>query len=511
MLKDIASLLFGGLVQRAPKTLSKALSPMHYRQSQSGNLDMDLVVGAVTAAQGGDITPLLSLYRDIEVTDPTIQSAIMTRKLSVLARGFNVVAADNSGAAGEAVADAAQAMLKRSNTFVDACTWLLHGCIWPVSVVEKRWVPGGGGFSHPEFRLVPLELFDFTEKTLRIKRVDSQGALMAETHAPSAVNYLVHRGHMLMAPDNWGGPLRALVFWYLFSTQDREWWARFLERFGAPFLIGTYDKNDEDSRMMLTQAFQEATRLFGVVATSETQIKIEQATGTQGASEAFKVFHECAKDEKLLLILGQTLSAKAASTGMGSGVAGLQSQVREDVKLWDAFKLADTIRTGVIEPWMKMNSISGPTPTLVFGGFDPAKMAEMGQFLESLNKSGLELADDSIGTISRQAGVTLQRAKLPAAPVLPGKPDPMLALAASGLPISTLANESVTRDAAADQARAFSGDLAPLGEIVATSATKAELLQRAGAFLSGYRTGKAAELLQEALNAHGVNALATRH
>jgi phage gp29-like protein len=517
MLKDIASLLFGSFTSRAPVTFSKRMNPMHTLQSQSANLDVDFVAGCIQSAQQGDITRLLALYRDIESSDATIQGAINTRKLAVLARGFSVQPAPNSGEVGQAVADEVQAMLARSESFVDACTWLLHGCVWPVSVVNKRWIAGGTRFSHPEFRIVPLELYDYTDRTLRIKDVGGNGEPLTTTHTPDANRFLIHRGHMLMAPDLWGGPMRALVFWYLFSTQDREWWARFLERFGAPFLVGNYDKNDDDSRMVLERAFSEATRLFGVVATKETQISIQQAGNTSGSSDAFQKFHECAKDEKLMLILGQTLSSKASPTGLGNGASSLQGEVREDVKLWDAFKLANTVKSGVVVPWMRANGIQGPAPEVIFGGFNPADLAKMAEFLKSLSTSGLQLTDESIDIVSKQAGITLERSKTSSSspPGFGGTPGlaPMspvaaqLALAASTLPQVTLANESLASRGAAALSRAFSGELAPLAEIIASSRSRAEVIDRAAGFLATYRPHRSQEILAEVLTAHAANAL----
>jgi phage gp29-like protein len=514
----------GVLAKPPPMAHLTAMAALHQRQSQLGNLDVDYVAGAISSAQSGNITDLLALYRDIEAADTTIQGAINTRKLAVVARGYNVVPAPNTGAEGERVADEVKAMLERSDTFIDACTWLLHGCIWPVSVCNMRWVPGGptGGYSHPEFRNVPLELFDYTTRQLRIKDVDDCGTPLTTTHYPVDERYIVHRGHMLMAPDIWGGPMRALVFWFLFSTQDREWWARFLERFGAPFLLGTYDKNDEDSRLNLERAFSEATRLFGIVATRETQVTIQDAGSQSNASAAFQMFHECAKKEKLLLICGQTLSSNAEGTGLGSGVANLQGEVREDVKLWDAFKLSKTVEKRVIAPWMRMNGIKGPTPQLTFGGFNPSALAGMAAFLEAVPKAGLKLADDSITVISRHVGIELERADPPPAPVIappgaempklgkPGEPKDvaaaLLMLAASGLPPSTVANEAIASDAAAEYSRDLSLELAPLAQIVASSRSTGELLQRAGAFMAGYRSGRASEILEACLVAHSTNA-----
>ena len=191
----------------------------------------------------------------------------------------------------------------------------------------------------------------------------------------------------------------------------------------------------------------------------------------------------------------------------GGGAAGLQGRVREDVKLWDAFKLANTVKCSVIEPWMRLNGLQGPVPALTFGGFDPEAMAAMSGFLEALPKAGLQLADDSVDVVSRHAGLTLERAAAKPALPMPGAGDPMLALAAAGLPPSVVANEAVSRGGAADLSRAFSGELAPLNEIVASSRTRAELLERATAWLALYRPRASSAILAQALDSQAANAL----
>lgn len=516
MLNDLKDLFTSFLRARAPQVLPRQMNPLYHRPTQAQNYDAEYVASIILDAQNGDITPLLLFYRDMESACPTIMSAIATRKLAVMGQGFNIVPPENSGSAGQKVADAVKAMLERSDGFVDACTWLLHGTVWPASIVERRWMPGTAGeWSHPEFRLVPLELFDFTQRTLRLKDIGTSGQPLTTTHPPAANRYIVHRGHMLLAPDNWGGPLRALVFWFLFATQDREWWARFLERFGAPFLTGYYDRNDEESRALLERAFQEATRIFGIVATKETQVQISEASGKADASSAFQMFHDTAKKEMLLVILGQTLSGNSEATGLGSGNADLQGQVRTEYKLWDAFKLGQTIRSYVIKPWMRLNGIDGPVPQITFGGVDPAMFTAMAGLIKAASDAGLELEDDSIQVFNRQAGMNFRRKAAPApggfggqGPFDAGK-DPALALAAAGLPPVVLANESISSGGSAELARAISGDMARLGEIVATSRNRTELFGRLAGFLPTYRPHQSQPVIEADISSHAGNALIT--
>ena len=91
---------------------------------------------------------------------------------------------------------------------------------------------------------------------------------------------------MLTTPDNRGGPMRSLVFWWLLSSMGRDWWARFLDKYGSPFLVGKYDQADDASRGVLERAFQWAVRVGGIVVSKQTEVEIIQASASQ-SGDAF--------------------------------------------------------------------------------------------------------------------------------------------------------------------------------------------------------------------------------
>jgi len=129
--------------------------------------------------------------------------------------------------------------------------------------------------------------------------------------------------------------MRSIVFWWLLSVMDRDWWARALERFGSPFIVARYDQADDKTRSKLEIALSMATRLFGVVVSKETEIELKEAASSQ-SGDAFDKFHTVCQREKSKHILGQTLSSEAQGTGLGSGVAKGQSDVRNDIRQFDA-------------------------------------------------------------------------------------------------------------------------------------------------------------------------------
>lgn len=320
----------------------RRLDPRYFDRRATGSLDAEYIHGVVTQAREGQMVPLLSLYRDIEAADDVILGAMTARKLAVLSDPPTVAPCNKGVLADQRAADEFERCLDNSVTFLDGLKHWLSSCCWPVAVNEIRWIPGRLDYAAFELRQVPLEQLDYRTGELRIAKVSCEGLPTAETEYADPSRYIAHRGHLMTHPDTWGGPFRALLFWHLFGACDRDWWARFLERFGAPFMVGKYDPDDEESRYLLEQAFAESARTFGLVATSDTSIELHEAKSSVGTG-AFDRFLDIATAAKTRLILGQTLSSKADATGMGSGTANLQGEVRADFKAWDRLSLSATV------------------------------------------------------------------------------------------------------------------------------------------------------------------------
>jgi hypothetical protein len=204
--------------------------------------------------------------------------------------------------------------------------------------------------------------------------------------------------------------MRAILFWVLFRSCGRDWWVRFLDRFGAPFMVGKYEAGDTKSKDLLQQAFSVATKLFGIAVSRDVQIELTQAS--TASADAFKSFHLVANDEISRLIVGQTLSSTASSTGMNSGVATLQGQVREDITKFDAAKFLETLETRVANQLLEVNDMPGQIKML-WGSASKAELLAKIGMLEGLTKSNLTLSDASLSKLSSDIGYEIVRASQP--------------------------------------------------------------------------------------------------
>lgn len=371
---------------------------------------------AIDMAQGGETTELFSIYRDFLLADNHVQGEFSKRKLAVLGDKLAVTPEDPKSQDDKVAADFISAAIKDIPDWTRSCSAILDSCLWPVSVTEKVFEVQDSRFVISRLVPVPHHLENYATGALRIRNTDASGMPLADFHDPDPDRYIIHRGHLLTTPDNYGGPMRSILFWTLFRACNRDWWVRFLDRFGSPFLVGKYDSGDENTRNLLRQAFAAATKLFGIAVSRDVEIELQQATQTSG--DAFKAFIETANAEISRLIVGQTLSSTATSTGLGSGVAAIQSDVRDDIRQFDALMLLETIQQQIVNQLLDVNGFSGSV-TLSWGSASLSDLSQRVGLLKDLYAAGLVPTVDSLAEIGSQLGFTVERsASQPAASYL---------------------------------------------------------------------------------------------
>jgi phage gp29-like protein len=518
-----------GILARVQEVINGWLLPLKARTVRNGlyepsalaqRMDVDGVLAVLRQAESGDTENLFALYRDVIGGHAHAQTELMKRKLAVLGDPLGFQAAVKDDPVQETAAAFVKAQIEACPGWLRACGHLLDASIWPVAVLEKLYrVSNKPGVRYELAKLIPVpsHLLDYSEGELKIWDCDERGQRLGTKHDPDPARYIVHRGHLLSTPDNWGGPMRALLFWYLFSVMDREWWARFLDRFGAPFIVAKYNQADDQTRAILHRALSRATKTFGLVVSTDTHVELEQAATSQ-AGDAFEKFHAVANREISKLILGQTLSSEAQNTGLGSGVAKGQSDVRQDYRQFDAAMLAETLQDNLARQILLINGVPGDPPALAWAS-ESADEAELtGKLLGSLNQAGLQVADDALPVLSQRLGLQVERIPAPATPPQPAWPMPFYALAADpslrqpGDPRRVVeaaerANDSVVRTAAPALAEAFRGRYSPVRLMILESASPEDLERRIRESYPDHSPTRVAGLIEDALVAHAANAM----
>lgn len=479
-------------------------------QSTLGGLTAERVHAAITNAEQGDTQDLFSIYRDVLVADTHIASVIDTRFLAVLGDEVMISPVNPENPDDVSAAEAIKAAVDRLPDFMGLCADLLWGTIWPLAVVERTYkradIPGLV-YDWGEVAAVPDHLFRWTNGCLEIAAVDATTRRpTGEFFKPEPTRYLTHRGHLMRHPDCWGGPMRALAWWFFLKVMDREWWVRFLDRFGTPFPVAKFEKNDDRSRQILERALKLSSRIGGLVVSSGTSVELAQAS--TAAADAHEKFFCICNDEISRRVLGQTLSSTASPTGIGNGASDLQSQVRGDISQFDKKRLAQTLRTQFFKPWLRLNQFRGAVPNLTFGGEEPEENSTTAEVLSKLKAAGLRLADKSLAPLSKRIGLEIERDPAPAAD--PGAPSVETRRLSAALPLSEagLAANSISREAAAALSQVYRGSLAPVRQIILESPTPEACQTRLLSTFVDWTPERAAEVVESAVVAgawNGVN------
>ena len=382
------------------------LDPRRELPSLVRYLSADRLMGIVDQAQNGDTRELFALYRDVISNDNQVRSEFMKRKIAVLGDPVTVIPFKKNDPADVAASDLCDDVIDNA-TFADAQSWLMNATLFPVAVVEKVFAPlPGGGFALKALVPVHYQLLDYSQGAMRIFDVDDTGTPLHTSHEVTPERYIVHRCDLMPVPDNWGGAMRSILFWWLLRTMSRQWWADLLERFGVPFLKGKY--SDEKGRATLER-----------VVAKNTEVEIVQAANGD-SSNSHERFITICNQEISKLIVGQTLSSNASPTGeLGGGTANLQGEVRDDIRKADAKSLAATLRGQLFEQLLAINGHTGRAPKILFGSESAREQTATLTVIGKLHEAGLEPDDDALNTLSERIGFGIRRAAIPQSPMLP--------------------------------------------------------------------------------------------
>ena len=467
--------------------------------SMASEVDAGVIFNAVTMAeQIGRTRELFSLYRDMIVSDGHAQAEFGKRKLAVINEPLIVMPFDKKNPEDKKAAAGVEEAISDCEDMIRGWSHALDSCLYPVSVTEKVFaLTPSGKFVLRKLVPVPHTLLDFTTGVLKVRDglapEDLTKAVVADVD-----RYIIHRGNLLTLPDQWGGPMRSVLFWWLLSTCNRGWWSRFLEKYGGAFMIGKYDAQDDASRSILERAFSMATRLGGLVVTKETEIELKEAA-SKDTGDAFGTFHDVCNREKSKIIIGQTLSAEARAMGLGGqGAATTQEEVRSDIRRFDALSLSMTIRKNLFSQICRINNLSGRVPNAQFGTLQNQAMADaMAGILQKLKNAGAEVDDSGLSDLSDVVGLPLRRVQGGTGPILPFSADA----------VRVLEMDAVAAAGSRDLARAFRGTHAEIARIIRESKTADECKHRLALFSAGLRSGQAADIIQAGLTAYAANGL----
>lgn len=370
-------------VLREPQTARLASLQGEFALHPARGLTPQRLYAILEGAERNDLTAQCDLFEDMEDRDTHILCEIGKRKRSLLGLEWDVVPPRNPSAAEKKAAAYAKELLQDIADFEDilldmgdaigkgyACLeieWRLDGAEWMPACVEhrpQRW-----------FRLDQA-----TRSELRLRDASPDGAPL------NPFGWIVHTHRAKSGYLGRAALYRTVAWPYLFKNYSVRDLAEFLEIYGLPVRIGTYPTGADDK--------EKATLLQAVVGIGHNAagiipegMLIEFKESAKGQSDPYLLMMDWCERSQSKAILGQVLSAEAKATGMGSGVADLQSEVRDDILVADAAQVGSTLTRDLVYPLLVLNGARVDSlrrcPRFVF---DTVQAEDMKLYAESLPK-----------------------------------------------------------------------------------------------------------------------------
>lgn len=177
------------------------------------------------------------------------------------------------------------------------------------------------------------------------EEVDTNYKFLLTRHKPSYTNPL---GEAILS--------RLYLPWF-FRGKGWQFWAKFLERFGSPFMVGKTEGDPNEMASALALAVQAASIAVG----REESVELISSANDGGSFERFQV----AIDKRIQkVLLGQTLTTD--TQGVGSQALGnVHNEVREDRAAADLKMVGKTIQQ-FVDAIVALNFPGAASPEFLF-------------------------------------------------------------------------------------------------------------------------------------------------
>ena len=154
-----------------------------------------------------------------------------------------------------------------------------------------------------------------------------------------------------------GEALLSRLYWpWFFRANGWKFWARFLERFGSPLLIGKTEGSTQDMATALAQAVQSAVAAVG----SGDAVDV---VAPSGSGDSFRLFSDAVDRRIQKVVLGQTLTTDVGSKG-SFAAAKVHNEVRDDRRLADVRMISGLVQH-MIDALVYLNYPAAEPPKFV--------------------------------------------------------------------------------------------------------------------------------------------------
>lgn len=193
-----------------------------------------------------------------------------------------------------------------------------------------------------------------------------------------------------------GGVLRPCMWMSLFKNYQLKDWVIFNEAYNQPMRVGKYHAgaSDEDKRVLL-QAVHSIGADAAAIIPENMQLEFIEAAAKASSEKSYKSLIDLCDLQCSKAVLGQTTTTDAISGG--HAVSKEHNEVREDIAVADAKKLAATLNDTIVKWIIDFNyGVQTKYPKISIGLSDEIDQEQFGKNAERGHKLGIKMSERGV-------------------------------------------------------------------------------------------------------------------
>jgi len=336
---------------KEPQTSKLAQLHREFASHPSRGLTPIRLARILEAAEQGDIRAQHELFMDMEEKDAHVYAEMGKRKRALLTVDWDIVPPRNATPTEKKLAGYAKELLQDVPNLEDVILDALDGIGHGFSCQEIEWELLGREWMPKEINHRPQGWFQTDRDTrtqirLRDNSLDGQALQPFGwiTHVHKAKSGYISRS----------GLHRVLAWPYLFKNYSVGDLAEFLEIYGLPLRLGTYQSgaSDDEKATLLRAVMSIGHDAAGIVPEGMLIDFKEAAKGSEGP---FMAMVDWCEKSQSKAILGGTLTSQADGKSSTNALGNVHNEVREDLMRADAVQLAGTLTRDLVFPVLRLN------------------------------------------------------------------------------------------------------------------------------------------------------------
>lgn len=412
-------------------------------------------------AEQGDIRAQHDLFLDMEEKDAHIFSEMAKRRRALLNVEWDIVPPRNASATEKKLAGYAKELVQDVPNFedviIDAMDAIGHG----FSCQEIEWEMIGREWLPKVITHRPQSWFQTDRETRsQIRLVDN--SLDGQELRP--FGWIAHVHKAKSGYISRSGLHRVLSWPYLFKNYSVGDLAEFLEIYGLPLRLGTYQSgaSDEEKATLLRAVMSIGHDAAGIVPEGMLIDFKEAAKGSEGP---FMAMVDWCEKSQSKAILGGTLTSQADGKSSTNALGNVHNEVRKDLSESDGIQLAGTLTRDLIYPLLALNK----------GGVEDRRRLPKFKFVFQETEELGTLADALPKLVAMGMRIKTEWAHERAGIPLAEEGDEVLGAQKPAAPPGVAANSAQLDLSADDSDAAWAAVMAHVEELVGTAANMAEL------------------------------------